>query len=68
MDYISLLLIDNLKRYIKILSHKLNIYYDMVSIKFENEQYDIWKEIADFYHSIKSQIEQAKNDILNRYE
>ena len=67
-DYISLLLSDNLLNYIQGLSHKVNIAYDRASIKFTNEQSEIWKEIADYYQSNKNKIENAKYDILNKYE
>ena len=68
MVYIPFLLNDNLMTYIDGLLHKINKAYDIVSTRFANQQENIWIEIADYYHSIKSEIEKAKNDILNKYE
>ena len=63
MDTISKLLIDKLIKYIKEIIDYINKAYSLPSIKFTNEQSTIW-EIEDYYCTIKSQIEQAKNYIL----
>ena len=68
IDYISSLLTDNLTKYIEKLIKFLTKAYDVASIEFTKEQNKIWKEITEYYYSIKSQIEQAKNDILKNYE
>ena len=66
MDYISLLLKDNLSRYIQGLYLNINKALDLASIRFTEKQSKIWKEIGDYYHSNKEQIIKAKNDILQR--
>ena len=71
MKYILSLLEGYLRRYIDELSHTINRACDLVSIRFENGQNDsnYLKEISDYYQSIKSKIEQAKDDIIkNEYE
>ena len=68
MDYISSLLTDNLMKYIEEVFKFVNKACEIASIKFTNEQITIWKEIVEYYYKIKSQIEQAKNDILKNYE
>ena len=66
MDYISLLLKDNLSRYIQGLYLNINKALDLASIRFTEKQSKIWKEIGDYYHSNKNQIIKAKNDIIQR--
>ena len=64
LDYISSLLKGNLTRYIQSLYHVINKAFDLASLRFTEEQLKIWKEIGDYYHSNKTQIYKAKNDIL----
>ena len=68
IDYITSLLTDNLEKYIEKMFKLLNDACDIASYNFTNEQKKIWKEIGEYYHSNKKQIEQAKNDMLNNYE
>ena len=63
LNYILSLLISNLMKYIQKILNIINKANELVSITFTKEQEIVWKEIGEFYQSIKPQITQTKKQL-----
>ena len=61
LEYIFLLLNDYFSLYLEKLLYLFNKAYELLTIKFTDEQSIIWKEIENYYHSIKDKIENIQN-------
>ena len=56
MNYILILLTENLSKYFEKMFHTLDITYDLVSTKYTEQQIQIWKELSFGYEEKKLEI------------
>ena len=66
MEYILILIIDQLKRYFEDIFHSIEKSISLSTIEFTNEQLSYWKEIKKFYEDIKGEITSLKNKLKSQ--
>ena len=66
MEYILILIVEQLKRYFEDIFHSIDKSISLSTIKFTNEQLSYWKEIKKFYEDIKGEITSLKNKLKSQ--